>query len=276
VIAAVGVAVGGVCGIVQDDVSTGLAVGVPIWLIALAIEVRETIDWSTRHFSAAVVLRQQTEYDDYLCVRVNEILELYPSIHEVHPANADYTARARDVLARCVGELKELDSGRMPVERSRGLIVLSKALEEEREQFRAVSRGPIWKDQAGKNYNELNVACATRGLSISRIFIIDGPGDDATRKAIDAQVAAGIKVYVLDEQQVPPGLVQGLAIFGKAEGTTVPTVFSLDQVREDATAPPDAPRWIFDITRDPVAAHKAEEDFEVLRRLSRRITKPTK
>jgi hypothetical protein len=270
-IAAAGVAAGGMCGVVQGDIAAGLAVGIPIWLIALAIEIRECIDWSTRHFSAAVTLRQQTEYDGFLQARVSEVLRLYPSIHGVHPANGDYADRARDALARCVAELKELDSGRMPVERSRGVMVLSKALEEEREQFRAVSRGPIWKDQAGKNYNRLNIERASRGLSISRIFILDGDRDDATIDAITAQVEAEIHVYVIDEKEVPRGLAQGLAIFGKTDGARLPTVFSLDQVREDTLAPPDAPRWMFDVTRELVAARKAEEDFEVLRRLSRRV-----
>jgi hypothetical protein len=219
VLNALGLIAATIAGLLDEDFTTGVVIAGFVTVMSLCVELRAAILTSSRALVHAIVqldpsiqLSQHLARDDFLANSVNELVDRYRSVlPDPHLQQA-----ARAALKECSSKLYQLEGGTLSIDIEQGTSYLAERLRDpDVETVLAVSKGPIWSDEEGKAYNQVNIRRAREGVNITRIFIEDDPRSISpdTFQAMCEQYAAKINVSVANGRGLPDDLKTGLAIF---------------------------------------------------------------
>lgn len=271
-ISAIGAVVGAVVGL-RTTFTAGLLSALFFALLAVAIEIRGAVVGTARFFSESIEVLLLIEQDKLVRTRGRELLRCYASLLD-GARDATFLEKGQDALQRCASEMRNLTAGRMSVDKDRGLLYLRERLADETLRYcHAVSNYLIWSDQAGRNYNTLNIERARAGVKIERVFLEDTTLAELAaerRQTLDAQVSAGIRVFVVRRSDVTDKtLIHGFAIFDRT------LYVSLDKARDAPDQPVKDDTWQVEMSDDPHDVRTALEDFETLKALAEEVPRPS-
>ncbi len=204
------------------SISTSVVLGLLVGLVGATTTLQiDTLLRLEKRFNAddsRIMLLREIERAPELLASLTAIAKAAADAIEQHTDHQEFTEAARDTIATARAQLVGLADGRMVVEDGNTRWMKTRLQECQSSVLATSVDGDLgwWLSPSGQGYLAVNAELVTRKVYVQRIFLATHQGP-ALREVLDAQVAAGVDVLVLNPAtSIPPALMRNFAIYDES------------------------------------------------------------